>query len=55
MRDRPLFGPGGNSEQFYEEGHKHSYEAPGWLSDMGLDAYEVQAGNGVSGKPERFY
>ncbi len=54
MNSRPLFGPGGNSEQFYEEGFKHSSQAPAWLAAMGLDAYEVQAGNGVVGKPETF-
>ena len=34
------FGPAGNSEQFYNEGHKTSLEAPKWLHDMGLSAYE---------------
>ena len=34
------FGPSGNSEKFYEDGHKSSIEAPKWLFDMGLDAYE---------------
>ena len=34
------FGPSGNSEKFYEDGKKSSLEAPKWLFDMGLDAYE---------------
>ena len=42
-----LFGPSGNSEQFYEEGHKHTYEAMAWVAGMGLDAYEYSFGRGV--------
>lgn len=34
------FGPSGNSEKFYADGKKSSLEAPKWLFDMGLDAYE---------------
>lgn len=34
------FGPSGNSEKFYEDGKKTSLEAPLWLNEMGLDAYE---------------
>ena len=34
------FGPSGNSEKFYEDGHKSSVEAPLWLDGMGLRAYE---------------
>ena len=34
------FGPSGNSQQFYDEGHKTSIEAPKWLHQMGLNAYE---------------
>lgn len=41
------FGAAGNSDSFYLEGHKASEEMPKWLSDMGLDAYEYQCGNGV--------
>ena len=44
-----LFGPGGNSESFYADGHKHTTEAPSWLKQKGLDAYEYQAGNGITG------
>lgn len=43
-----LFGPGGNSESFYAEGHKSTLEAPAWVRSKGLDAYEYQAGNGIT-------
>ncbi len=46
--DRPTFGPGGNSESFYEEGMKATIQAPGWIAARGLDAYEYQAGNGLT-------
>jgi deoxyribonuclease-4 len=46
--DRPTFGPGGNSESFYDEGMKATIQAPGWLAARGLDAYEYQAGNGLT-------
>lgn len=42
-----LFGPSGNSDIFYEQGHKSSLEAPKWLKDMGLDAYEYPCGRGI--------
>ncbi len=48
MKAAPLFGPGGNSLSFYNEGHKSTVEAPAWLSARGLDAYEFEAGNGLS-------
>lgn len=44
---KALFGPAGNSEAFYEEGHKHTYEAPEWLNKMGLDAFEYSFGRGA--------
>ena len=43
-----LFGPGGNSESFYSEGHKSTLEAPEWVISKGLDAYEYQGGNGIT-------
>jgi len=46
--DHPTFGPGGNSESFYNEGFKSTMQAPGWLKMRGLDAYEYQAGNGLT-------
>ncbi len=46
------FGPSGNSLSFYENGHNHSFEAPAWLYDKGLNAYEYSFGRGVSLKEE---
>ena len=46
--DHATFGPGGNSESFYNEGKKSTFQAPAWLSARGLDAYEYQAGNGLT-------
>ena len=45
---KPTFGPGGNSESFYAEGNKATIQAPSWLKLKGLDAYEYQAGNGLT-------
>jgi len=47
MINRPTFGPGGNSESFYAEKLKSTVQAPKWLSERGLDAYEFQGGNGI--------
>ena len=41
------FGPAGNSEIFYKQGHTASLEAPQWLNSMGLNAYEYPCGRGV--------
>lgn len=43
----PLFGPGGNSQDFYDAGHKSTLEAPAFVKAYGLDAYEYEAGNGL--------
>ncbi len=40
-------GPSGNSIGFYESGRKHSYQAPEWLNQIGLTAYEYSFGRGV--------
>ncbi len=48
------FGPGGNSESFYKEGKKSTLEAPAWVKDRGLDAYEYEGGNGIRGSLETF-
>ena len=48
---RALFGPGGNSEEFKRQGFISSIDAPGFVSDIGLDAYEYEAGNGLSASP----
>lgn len=41
-----LFGPSGNSKQFYEEGYKTTLQAPKWLKEQGLDAFEYSFGRG---------
>ncbi len=41
------FGPAGNSEAFYNEGHKRTTEAFKWLHKMNLDAFEYQCTRGV--------
>ena len=41
------FGPGGNGDLFYASGKKSTAEAPKWLKEYGLDAYEYEAGKGV--------
>ena len=45
---KAYFGPGGNSEAFYQTGKKYTIEAPAWIKEIGLDAYEYEAGNGLS-------
>ena len=47
-RNRPYFGTGGNSESFYAAGNKSTKQAPAWLAALGLDAYEYEAGNGLT-------
>ena len=46
--DHATFGPGGNSESFYNEGKKSTTQAPEWVKNRGLDAYEFEAGNGLN-------
>nr|WP_279387712.1 TIM barrel protein [Xylanivirga thermophila] len=46
------FGPSGNSDSFYEQGHKSSIDMPKWLHDMGLNAYEYPCTRGVNIKRE---
>ncbi len=41
------FGPAGNGELFYQKGYKSSVQAPKWLEENGLTAYEVPCGRGV--------
>lgn len=48
------FGPGGNSESFYNEGFKSTFQAPGWVKSKGLDAYEYEGGNGIRGSIDTF-
>lgn len=42
------FGPGGNSDAFRLAGYKSTLDAPAWVKSIGLDAYEYEAGNGLS-------
>ena len=42
------FGPGGNSDLFYAQGNKSTLQSPGWVKRMGLDAFEYEAGNGLT-------
>ena len=45
--NEPNFGPAGNSESFTAAGFKKSEDAPAWLAQMGLTAFEYQCGRGV--------
>ena len=45
------FGPGGNSDAFRLAGFSSTLDAPSWLNHIGLDAYEYEAGNGLSASP----
>ena len=42
------FGPGGNSNAFKNAGYSSTVDAPAWLSGIGLDSYEYEAGNGLT-------
>lgn len=42
-----IFGPGGNSEQYYADGYKSSLERPKYLFGLGLNGYEYQCNKGV--------
>ena len=42
------FGPAGNAQSFAEAGFKATVDAPRWLHEMGLNAYEYQYGRGVN-------
>ena len=44
---KALFGPAGNSQSFYDAGHKHSREMPAYLNALGLGWYEYSCGKGV--------
>ena len=46
-----FFGPGGNSEAFKLAGGKSTLDAPKFVSSIGLDAYEYEAGNGIAASP----
>jgi len=46
------FGPAGNSDSFYAQGYKASWQAPAWLRAMSLNAYEYSFGRGVQLKED---
>ena len=46
------FGPGGNSDAFRLAGYKSTVDAPKFVKSIGLDAYEYEAGNGLSASPK---
>ncbi len=48
------FGPGGNSEAFRAAGLKSTLQAPRFVRELGLEAYEYEAGNGITGSNEMF-
>ena len=48
----PFFGPGGNSAEFTSLGYRSTVQAPGYVSSLGLNAYEYEAGNGLSANRE---
>jgi len=52
---KPIFGPAGNSLSFYAAGLKATIQAPAWLKELGLGAYEYQAGKGIFGSDDTFY
>lgn len=47
MRRKPLFGVGGNSDNFYAAGYKSFLDACAYLAQLGLDAYEYECTHGV--------
>ena len=49
---KAYFGPGGNSDAFAKAGLKSTFDAPAWVNEIGLDAYEYEAGNGLSASPK---
>lgn len=46
------FGPGGNSDAFRLAGYKSTVDAPKFVKSIGLNAYEYEAGNGLSASPK---
>lgn len=46
------FGPAGNADSFSKQGYKSTAQAPEYLFNMGLNAYEYQCGRGVKVNPD---
>ena len=42
------FGPSGNCDLFYDQGYKSSLDAPKWVSNRGLSAYEYSFSRGYN-------
>lgn len=42
------FGVAGNSNSFYDEGYKHTYQAADWCKKRNLDLFEYSFGHGVN-------
>lgn len=51
-QNQALFGPGGNGDAFRLAGYRSSTDAPRFVRDYGLDAYEYEAGRGLSASEE---
>ena len=49
------FGPGGNSDAFKAAGFSSTLDAPAFVSSIGLNAYEYEAGNGLSANPKLLF
>ena len=47
QKSNAKFGPAGNSDSFYQEGHSATVEMPKWISERGLDCFEYSFGRGV--------
>ena len=48
----PKFGPGGGCEEFRLSGARSVLDAPLFVKNYGLDAYEYEAGNGLTASAE---
>lgn len=48
-----LFGPAGNSNSFYNEGHTSTLEAARWTKERGLDLFEYSFGQGYRMSTEK--
>jgi len=49
---RIRFGPSGNSDSFYAQGYEATWQAPKWIADMGLSAFEYSFGHGTRMREE---
>ncbi len=46
------FGPSGNSDIFYAQGYKATWQAPAWLAGLNLRAFEYSFGHGIRVREE---